>query len=50
MLVVPGAEITQNQLRGKKNSHIIALDIKNYICADQPADAHPRGRSAGRTR
>src|SRR4029453_7536569 len=23
MLVIPGAEITQNRLRGKKNSHII---------------------------
>lgn len=39
MLVIPGAEITQNRLRGKKNSHIIALDIKEYISADQPADA-----------
>jgi 3',5'-nucleoside bisphosphate phosphatase len=39
MLVVPGAEITQNRLRGKKNSHIIALDIKRYISADQSADA-----------
>ena len=39
MLVVPGAEITQNQLRGRKNSHIIALDIKKYISADQSADA-----------
>jgi predicted metal-dependent phosphoesterase TrpH len=38
MLVVPGAEVTQNRLRGKKNSHIIALDIKKYISADQPAD------------
>jgi predicted metal-dependent phosphoesterase TrpH len=38
MLVVPGAEITQNRLRGKKNSHIIALDIKDYISADQTAD------------
>jgi hypothetical protein len=37
MLVVPGAEITQNQLRSKKNSHIIALDIKSYISADQRA-------------
>jgi hypothetical protein len=37
MLVVPGAEITQNRLRGRKNSHIIALDIKNYISADQSA-------------
>lgn len=39
MLVIPGAEITQNRLRGKRNSHIIALDIKEYISADQPADA-----------
>jgi hypothetical protein len=40
MLVVAGAEITQNRIggKGKKNSHIIALDISNYISADQPAD------------
>jgi 3',5'-nucleoside bisphosphate phosphatase len=38
MLVIPGAEITQNRLRGRKNSHIIALDIKQYISADQTAD------------
>jgi hypothetical protein len=39
MLVVPGAEITQNHIRGKKNAHIIALDIKHYISADQAPDA-----------
>ena len=39
MLVIPGAEITQNRLRGRMNSHIIALDIKEYISADQSADA-----------
>jgi hypothetical protein len=38
MLVIPGAEITQNRLRGKKNSHIIALDIAKYVSADQSAD------------
>jgi 3',5'-nucleoside bisphosphate phosphatase len=38
MLVIPGAEITQNRLRGRKNSHIIALDIQQYISADQSAD------------
>jgi 3',5'-nucleoside bisphosphate phosphatase len=38
LLVVPGAEITQNKLRGKKNAHIIALDIKRYISADQSPD------------
>lgn len=38
MLVVPGAEVTQNRLRGKKNAHIIALDIKRYVSADQRAD------------
>ena len=38
MLVIPGAEITQNRLRGRMNSHIIALDIKKYISADQTAD------------
>jgi 3',5'-nucleoside bisphosphate phosphatase len=41
MLVIPGAEITQNRLagKGKKNSHIIALDIQGYISADQSAQA-----------
>jgi 3',5'-nucleoside bisphosphate phosphatase len=39
MLVIAGAEITQNRIRGRKNSHIIALDIKKYISADQTADA-----------
>jgi 3',5'-nucleoside bisphosphate phosphatase len=39
MLVIPGAEVTQNRIRGKKNSHIIALDIRDYISADQTADA-----------
>jgi 3',5'-nucleoside bisphosphate phosphatase len=38
MLVIAGAEVTQNRLRGRKNSHIIALDIKEYISADQRAD------------
>ncbi len=37
LLVIPGAEITQNKLSGKKNSHIIALDIREYISADQAA-------------
>ena len=37
MLVIPGAEVTQNRLNGKKNSHIIALGIDRYISADQPA-------------
>jgi hypothetical protein len=38
LLVIPGAEITQNRISGKKNSHVIALDIKEYISADQRAD------------
>jgi 3',5'-nucleoside bisphosphate phosphatase len=37
-LVVPGAEITQNHLRSKRNSHIVALDIKKWISADQSAE------------
>ncbi len=37
LLVMPGAEITQNHIRSHKNSHIIALDIKEYISADQSA-------------
>jgi len=39
MLVIPGAEITQNRLSARKNSHVIALDIKKFISADQKADA-----------
>lgn len=39
MLVVPGAEITQDRLRSKKNSHIIGLDLKEYVGADQTAAA-----------
>jgi 3',5'-nucleoside bisphosphate phosphatase len=38
MLVIAGAEITQNNLRGRRNSHIIALGLKEYISADQSAD------------
>jgi predicted metal-dependent phosphoesterase TrpH len=38
LLVIPGAEITQNHIRSRKNSHIIALNIKEYISADQPAE------------
>jgi len=38
LLVIPGAEITQNHIRSKKNSHIVALNLKKYIDADQPAE------------
>ena len=38
LLVIPGAEITQNHLRSKKNSHIIAVNIREFISADQPAE------------
>jgi predicted metal-dependent phosphoesterase TrpH len=38
LLVIPGAEITQNHIRSKKNSHIVALNITEYISADQPAE------------
>src|SRR5579872_5763020 len=37
MLVIPGAEVTQNHIRSRKNSHIVALNIREYISADQPA-------------
>src|SRR5262245_31214586 len=37
MLVIPGAEITQNHIRSKKNSHIVALNIQKFISADQSA-------------
>src|SRR6185295_6535789 len=38
LLVIPGAEITQNHIRSRKNSHIVALNIREYISADQPAE------------
>jgi predicted metal-dependent phosphoesterase TrpH len=38
MLVIPGAEITQNHIRSRKNSHIVALNIREHITADQPAE------------
>ncbi len=38
LLVIPGAEITQNHIRSKKNSHIVALNINEHISADQPAE------------
>jgi predicted metal-dependent phosphoesterase TrpH len=38
LLVIPGAEITQNHIRSKKNSHIVALNIRKFISADQPAE------------
>ena len=38
LLVVPGAEITQNHLRSRKDSHIVGLNMTGFISADQPAD------------
>jgi predicted metal-dependent phosphoesterase TrpH len=38
LLVIPGAEITQNHLNSRKNSHIIALNIQEFISADQPTE------------
>jgi predicted metal-dependent phosphoesterase TrpH len=39
LLVVPGIEVTQNRLKAKMNSHIIALGVQRYISADQEADS-----------
>ena len=38
LLVLPGAEITQNHIRSKRNAHIVALNIREYISADQPPE------------
>jgi hypothetical protein len=35
MLVLPGAEITRNHVRAKKNAHIVALGLRSFISADQ---------------
>lgn len=38
LLVIGGAEITQNHIRSKRNAHIVALNVREYISADQPAE------------
>jgi predicted metal-dependent phosphoesterase TrpH len=38
MLVIPGAEITQNHIRSKKNAHIIGLNLNAFVSADQQAE------------
>jgi hypothetical protein len=38
LLVLPGAEVTQNHLHSKRSAHIVALNIKEFISADQPPD------------
>jgi predicted metal-dependent phosphoesterase TrpH len=38
LLVIPGAEITQNHIRSRKNSHIVGLNLREYISADQSAE------------
>src|SRR5689334_12046235 len=38
LLVVPGAEITQNHIRSSKNSHIVGLNLREFVSADQPAE------------
>jgi predicted metal-dependent phosphoesterase TrpH len=38
LLVIPGAEVRQNHIRSKNNSHIVALNLREYISADQPAE------------
>ena len=39
LLVVPGAEITQNHLRARRNSHILGLGLRHWISADQEAES-----------
>jgi 3',5'-nucleoside bisphosphate phosphatase len=35
LLVLPGIEVTRNHVRAKKNAHIIALGVRQFISADQ---------------
>lgn len=39
LLVVPGAEITQNHLRARRNSHVLGLGLRHWISADQEAES-----------
>jgi predicted metal-dependent phosphoesterase TrpH len=38
LLVIAGAEITQNHIRSRRNSHIVGLNLRRFVSADQPAD------------
>ncbi len=38
LLVIPGAEVTQNHIRAHRNAHIVGLNLKQYISADQSAE------------
>ena len=38
LLVIPGAEITQNHIRAHRNAHIVGLNLREFISADQPAE------------
>jgi len=38
LLVIPGAEVTQNHLRSRKNSHIVGLNLREHVSADQTAE------------
>jgi predicted metal-dependent phosphoesterase TrpH len=37
MVVIPGAEVTQNHIRAKHNSHIVGLGLRKFISADLKA-------------
>ena len=61
LLVIPGAEVTKNHARARKNAHIVALGIERFISADQsPEDilreirhswkTIPTGRGTAKTR
>jgi predicted metal-dependent phosphoesterase TrpH len=39
LLLVAGAEVTQNGLRARQNAHIVALGLKEYISADLDAES-----------
>jgi histidinol phosphatase-like PHP family hydrolase len=44
MLVVPGAEITQNHIRSKKNSHIVGLNLRKWVSASAHSSTCGRRR------
>jgi hypothetical protein len=39
MIVLAGAEITQNYFRSRKNCHVVGLNLKEFISADQSSEA-----------
>jgi len=50
LLVIPGVEITQNHIRSKRNSHIVALNVQRYVGTSQAGRRARRSLGGGESR